>query len=223
MDALTLFGLSAVSAMLIFYALEDHRGVHLLLYPATSALACSLIAQWPGMSGVWDQGLRTRDDQTTKLMAFTDAVSVLGHFLEQGSAAPGEAASLLDFLHKTVKPVFGEEAVTIDPMRAILREEIASQSPVIQQAIFASLASKFPQAGLGTSTFAAALDIVHVGELAGTVDPAPLISAYIDSIDGGAYALSANRISLSAAAALVKLAMSAPDALRKHFLPAYRR
>jgi hypothetical protein len=116
-----------------------------------------------------------------------------------------------------VKPVFGEEAVTIDPMLAILREEIASQSPVIQQAIFASLASKFPQAGLGTSTFAAALDIVHVGELAGTVDPAPLISAYIDSIDGGAYALSANRISLSAAAALVKLAMSAPDALRKHF------
>jgi hypothetical protein len=189
----------------------------LLLYPATSALACSLIAPWPGMSGAWDQELRARDDQTTKVIAFADAVSVFGQFLEQGSAAPGEAASLLDFLHRTVKPVFGEEAATIDPMLAILREEIASQSPVIQQAIFASLASKLPQAGLGTSTFAAALDIVDVGELAGAVDPAPLISAYNDSIDGGAYALSTNRINVSAATALVKLAMSAPDALRQQF------
>ncbi len=190
----------------------------LLLYPATSALACSLIAPWSGMPGAWDQELRARDNQATKAMAFSDAVSVFGQFLEEGSAAPAEAASLLDFLHKTVKPVFGEDAATIDPMLAILREEIASQSAAIQQAIFASLASNFPQAGLGTSTFAAALDVVDVGELAGTVDPAPLMATYIDSIDGGAYALSANRISVSAATALVKLAISAPEASRQKFL-----
>jgi hypothetical protein len=72
----------------------------LLLYPATSALACSVIAQWPGPSGAWDRDLRARDDQATKAMAFTDAVSVLGEFLEQGSIEAGEVASLLIFLHK---------------------------------------------------------------------------------------------------------------------------
>jgi len=189
----------------------------LLLYPATSALACSLIAQWPGMGGAWDQELRARDDRTTKVMAFADAVAVVGKFLEQDSVAPEEAASLLEFLHNTVKPVFVEETATIDPMLAILCEEITSQSSEVQQALFASLASKFPQAGLGTSTFAAALDVVDVGELAGAVEPQPLISAYIDSIDGGAYALSASRITVSAAAALAKVAMSAPDALRQKF------
>jgi hypothetical protein len=118
-------------------------------------------------------------------MAFSDAASVSGQFLEQGSIAPGAAAALLDFLHKTVRPVFGEEATTIDPMLAILREEIASQSPIIQQPIFASLALKFPQASLRTSTFAAALDVVDAGELARTVEPVPLISAYIDGRRSG--------------------------------------
>jgi hypothetical protein len=42
----------------------------LLLYPATSALACWLIAEWPEQSGAWDRELRARDDKATKAMAF---------------------------------------------------------------------------------------------------------------------------------------------------------
>jgi hypothetical protein len=190
----------------------------LALYPATSALVCSLIAQWPGPPGALDRELRARDDLTTKAMAFTDAVSVMGHFLEQGSIASSEAASLLNFLHKTAKPIFSEEAEKNESILAILQGELAGQSAETNRQMFAALTSQMPQAGLGTSIFAAALDVVGAGVLTGSIDPASLLSAYIDSIAAGEYTLSANRISESAAASLVTLAMSAPVALRQIFL-----
>jgi hypothetical protein len=189
----------------------------LLLYPATCALACWLIAQWPGPAGAWDRELRARDDQTTKAMAFADAVSVLGEFLEQGLLPPAEVASLLDVLYKTAKPVFSEDAVNDGSMLGILRGEIGAQSAAVQQAIFAALSAGMARSGLGSSTFAAALDVVDAADLAESVDPAPLVSAYIGSVAAGAYGLSANRISVSEAASLVRLAMKAPDALRQSF------
>jgi hypothetical protein len=42
-DALTLFGLTAVSTMLIFYALEDHSPWYILAF----AGACVLQGAWP--------------------------------------------------------------------------------------------------------------------------------------------------------------------------------
>jgi hypothetical protein len=190
----------------------------LLLYPATSALACSLIAQWLGPSGAWDRELRARDDLATKAMAFTDAVSVLGEFLELGSIDAGEVASLLTFLHKTAEPIFRQVAERNRSMLAILQGELARQSAETNRQMFAALSSRMPEGGLGTSVFAAALDIVDAGVLAGSIDAAPLLSAYIDSTAAGAYSLSAGRTSGSAAASLVMLAMSAPPALREKFL-----
>jgi hypothetical protein len=189
----------------------------LLLDPTTCVLACWLIAQWPGPSGAWDRELRARDDQTTKVMTFGDAVSVLGDFLENGLLPPAEAASLLDALYKTARPIFSDEASEDASILAILRGEIAAQATDVQDAIFASLNVSVPQSGLGSSTFAAALDVVDAADLAASVNPAPLLSAYSGSVAIGAYGLSANRTSVSAAASLVALAMKAPDALRQAF------
>ena len=189
----------------------------LLLYPATSALACWLIAEWPGPSGAWDRELRARDDQTTKAMAFADAVSVLGDFLEQGSLQPAEAAALLGVLYKTAKPLFGDETADDGSLVGILRDEIAGQSVEVQQAIYAGLSTGVPQSGLGSAEFAAALDIVDAADLTESVDPASLVSAYISFVAAGEYSLSANRISEGAAATLVRLTMKAPEALRRSF------
>jgi hypothetical protein len=188
----------------------------LLLYPATCALACWLIAQWHGPSGAWDRELRARDDQTTKAMAFADAVSVLGGYLEKGSLPPAEAAALLDTLYNMARPIFGGEAGD-GSILPILRGEIMSQAATVQEAIFVALSASTRQSGLGSSTFAAALDVVDAADLGESVDPAPLISSYVDSLATGAYGLSAARISVSAAASLVRLAMRAPDALRQAF------
>lgn len=73
------------------------------------------------------------------------------------------------------------------------------------------------QSGLGPAEFAATLDIVDAADLTESVDPAPLVSAYIKSVGAGAYGLSANRISESAAASFVRLAMRMSEAVRRSF------
>jgi hypothetical protein len=53
MDALTLFGLLAVTAMLIFYALEDHSPWYVLAF----AGACALGSAYGFLQGAWPFGL----------------------------------------------------------------------------------------------------------------------------------------------------------------------
>jgi hypothetical protein len=53
MDALSLFGLAAVTAMLIFYALEDRSPWYSLAF----AGACALGSAYGFMQGAWPFGL----------------------------------------------------------------------------------------------------------------------------------------------------------------------
>lgn len=189
----------------------------LLLYPATSALTCLLIAQWPSTVGAWDRETRDRDDQTTKAMAFADAVSVMGYFLEQGSLDPREAAALLKWFHDRTKPALIRQLPGGEAMHAALRDEVSRQSPQILNAIAQTLMATMPATGLGTGAFAAALDVIDSGNLADTVEPTPIVSAYIQSLRAGEYDLSASRVSTNAAATLVAVAMRAAPDLRKDF------
>jgi hypothetical protein len=188
-----------------------------LLNPPTSALACLVVGQWQSPGGGWDRELTGRDDEATKAIAFADAASVMGWFLQQGSLPPAEAAALLKWLHGIAKPGFIEDQERDEPMLAALRGELVGQSPDILAAMIAALAAPMPTAGLGTPEFAAALDTIDIGKLADRVDPAPVIAAYTQSVAAGEYSLSANRVSVSGAAALVELAAGKPE-LRGSFL-----
>jgi hypothetical protein len=190
----------------------------LVFHPATSALACSLIARWPSPSSGWERELTTRDDQNTRAIAFVDAVSVMGHFLEVGSLHPEEVASLLDWMHKNARTGDDEKTGSSESMLAALRSELGGQSPEILQKMVGSLTASMPQSGLGTSRFAAALDIVDTGKLGGEIDPALLVTAYIESLAAGEYTLSANGVSISGAASLLELAKRAPSQLFQKFL-----
>ena len=53
MDALTIFGLLAVTAMLVFYALEDRKPVYILGF----AGACVLGSAYGFLQGAWPFGL----------------------------------------------------------------------------------------------------------------------------------------------------------------------
>jgi len=53
MDPLTLFGLSAVTAMLVFYALEDHSPWFILAF----AVACALGSIYGFLQGAWPFGV----------------------------------------------------------------------------------------------------------------------------------------------------------------------
>src|SRR5579859_4030004 len=190
----------------------------LVFHPATSALACSLIAQWQSPSSGWDRELTTRDDQYTRAIAFADAVAVMAHFLEVGSLPPEEVASLLDWMHKNARTGLDDKTGSSESMLAALRSELGRQSPEILQKMVASLTAFMPQSGLGTSRFAAALDIVDTGKLGGDIDPAPLVTAYTESVAAGDYTLSAHRVSISGAVSLLELARRAPSELLEKFL-----
>jgi 4-amino-4-deoxy-L-arabinose transferase-like glycosyltransferase len=53
MDSLTAFGLLAVTAMLIFYALEDHSHWYILAFGA----ACALGSVYGFLQGAWPFGV----------------------------------------------------------------------------------------------------------------------------------------------------------------------
>jgi len=53
MDALTLFGLLSVAAMLIFYALEDRNAGFILAFAA----ACVLASAYGFLQGAWPFGI----------------------------------------------------------------------------------------------------------------------------------------------------------------------
>ena len=53
MDALTLFGLFAVSAMLLFYALEPRGPIYILGF----AVSCALGSAYGFLQGAWPFGL----------------------------------------------------------------------------------------------------------------------------------------------------------------------
>jgi hypothetical protein len=53
MDALTVFGLLAVSAMLVFYALEDRSPGYILAF----AGACALASLYGFLQGAWPFGV----------------------------------------------------------------------------------------------------------------------------------------------------------------------
>ena len=210
-------------ADLFFIVLLQVRGnsvllADLLLYPATSALACLLIAQWHSHPGAWDRELVDRGNKTTKTIAFADAASVMGCFIEQGKVDPKEAASLMDWFHKYAPIGFIDDLGNSESMLATLRAELARQSPEVLRTMVAALSASTPKSGLGTSNFAASLDIIDVGKLAGDIDPTPMVNAYVQSVAAGDYALRANRVGVSGAASLLKLASLAPPVLFQRFL-----
>jgi hypothetical protein len=53
MDRLTLFGLFAVTAMLVFYALEDRAPIYILGFAA----ACAMGSAYGFLQGAWPFGL----------------------------------------------------------------------------------------------------------------------------------------------------------------------
>ncbi len=186
-----------------------------LLNAPTSALGCLLVGQWHVTGGAWDRELTSHDDEATKAWAFADAVAVMGWHLREGSLDPAEAAALFKWVYRTATPGFIDPEK--EPMLRTLRTEFLSQSSDILSAMVAALAVTMPETGLGTLEFAAVIDIIDIGKLAGHGDPEPLVVAYVRSVMAGHFGLAANRIGLSGAVTLFELAASRPD-LRQIFL-----
>jgi hypothetical protein len=190
----------------------------MLLFPPTAALACMLIARWQAPHDAWNRELTGRDHQSAKVSAFADAVAVMGHYLKQSAVPPDEVAALLEFLHSDPQRQVSEGAGSTTALIGTLRSELVGQSAETLSAMVSALVSSLAVSGLEAPTFAAALDVIEIGNLTATVDPAPVVDVYLRSVAEGAYALTAHRISQGAAVTLFTLAARQSAARRNEFL-----
>ena len=190
----------------------------LLLFPKTSALACLLVATWQSSAGAWDRELLDHDDRTTQATAFTDSVSVMGHFLHQATLEPREVAALMESLHYLNNIESTRNVNKIGALLSILRGELLRHTQTLLLSIVSVLMCRPRMSGLGTGPFSASLDIIDIGNLVESVEPTLMVTAYIESIRAADHTLSANGITNSSSICLYRLASHAPPELFAEFL-----
>ncbi len=220
--ACKLFEMAVKRPVLFFIVHSEIRSspiflADLVLYPNTSSLACLLIAQRSPPPNAWDRERTIQDDLMVKTIAFSDAVSILGYFLGQGSVDPMEIASLLVWFHKSARQNFNDFG-NRETLLTVLRDEIVRQSTEVLQVMIKGLTQSLTDQGFESSIFASVLDILDTGTLSEKIDPIDLVSAYIGSIEAADFNLSMHRVTVSGAASLFKLVERAPLDLRKRFL-----
>ncbi len=205
--------------MLLFW-IERHPQVlaDLLLFPPTAALACLVIARWPAPHDAWNRELTLRDHLTAKASAFTDAISVVAHYLKQSLVPSAEVAALLEWLHSNPPGLSGEGIGSAAAMRFSLKGELVGQSSEALSAMVTALAPSLRNSGLESPAFAATLDLIEIGGLATTIEPVPIVDVYLRSVAKGGYQTTAHRISEGAAATLFHLVERMSAAERNEFL-----
>lgn len=190
----------------------------LLLDGRTSALACLLIARWVFTTDGWDRELQSADNDLTKAMAFSDAISIFGFLLSRGDATAADAALLFNQLHNnSVHNPVGDE-VPGDPLLAALREELRVQSRENLLEMVDALLRYSTTLRADTSIFISILDIIELGQLVEFVDPDLLVGAYLESVRAGRSSKFIQRIGFDAASVLVDLAQRAYPDLHDRFL-----
>ena len=220
---LRLIELAAYRAPILFILLFHAQRnpslvVELLIYPPTSALACVLIAEWQAPSSAWDRELIDRENRANKLLAFSDAVSVLNHYLKEQKISPSEVAALSRWLQHMVQISSEEQHADRQAMLENLNRELVRQTQSVLRDVVNVLISDHEIVHLGDSAFRAVLDLVAIGQLSEQIDPKPLVEGYVKSMSHDDVMLSARGITPGAAANLYRLAVRTPDETSHRFL-----
>ena len=185
--------------------------VELLLHPPTSAVACVLIAQWQSPTSAWDRALLDKDNQANRLIAFSDAVSILQYHLKKENIHTREVAALLRWLHDSVRINAGVRKTNFEEMLARLTTELVRLPQSTIGSIIDILLEDPDSLRLGTANFHAALDAISVGGLADEIDPMPLAQGYLISFAKDVGLLSAAGITPRMAVVLHTLAKRMPE------------
>ena len=189
----------------------------LVLHPATTAVACRLVAQWEQASDALDRDLTDLDNRNAKSIAFADSVSILGHFLARSDTDPREAAALLAWFHQKIPYGMADDPESHEALLSTLKSELSQQPRRILRTMV-DILSNTSDMQLDTSRFSAALDVVDFGDLSEKVDPIPFADAYIRLVSTTTRSQRAVVLSVSGAAALVRMGLRTPCALSRRFL-----
>jgi hypothetical protein len=134
-------------------------------------------------------------------------------------AAPGEASALLAWLHQSAANGFIDDLAEQEHVSMALRKALLLMDTDILQSMVDALAESGEILSRLGPPFAAALDVVAIGDLANRIDPAPLVNAYADALAKDDVSRSVQRIGIQGAAALFALAQRAPELLDRFIRP----
>lgn len=189
----------------------------MLMFAPTCPLACSLIARWEINSGGWNRDFQAHANHTTVMLAFEDAVAILGAHLDANHVSAAELAALYRNIYELTlqnpkRPIRME-------MLALLRQELTSAAASIPLAVFDSLVASAASDTYKMSGFCAALDFISDAGLAERVDPTKIVALYLDMLLQND-CRGIDQLSVAGAQAFVSLALKCPEDLRNRFLAA---
>lgn len=190
----------------------------MLMVPATCTLACSLIASWEFHSGGWNRDFQAQANHTTEMLAFEDAIALLGGHLDAEGVPATELAALYRYIYELASnPRTSSKRVA---MLSLLRQELTAAATSIQDAVFSALVTSASASTNRMTSFCAALDLISEGGGSDRVDPSEIVALYLDVLllqdeRGGL-----QQLGLPAAQSFVSLALRCEENLRKRFLDA---
>ena len=190
----------------------------MLMVPATCPLACSLIASWEFNSGGWNRDFQAQANDTTAMLAFEDAIALLGGHLDAERVPTTELAALYRNIYElALNPHKPSRRFA---MLSLLRQELASAATSIQDAVFAALVASASTSTDKMSGFCAALDYVSEGGGVERIDPSEIVSLYLDVLLPQNERRGLTQLGLPAAQSFVSLALRCEENLRNRFLGA---
>ncbi len=190
----------------------------MLMASATCPLACSLIANWDFRDGGWNREFQARANHTTELLAFEDAVALLGFHLDAGLVSADELAAL--YLHIYQLASDPRQSPRRYAMLSLLREEIVGASSGVQDSVVATLLARAVADNQPIAAYCASLDLVSEGDSVDRIDPTAMVAMYLDILLPRGERSGFRQLELRDACTLVELAFRCDDATRRHFLAA---
>ena len=190
----------------------------MLMAPATCTLACSIIASWEFNGGGWNRDFQVHANHTTELLAFEDALALLGGHLDAGQMASSELAALYLYVYELASaPRRPAHRYT---MLSLLREEVAAAYAGIQDAVVAALITTAAPNSDPMTALCAALDLASEGDSPERIDPSEMVSLYLDVVMPQSERLESRMLESKSARSLVALALRCDETLRSRFLQA---
>lgn len=190
----------------------------MLMAPQTCTMACSLIVSWEFNTGGWNQKFQDRANHTTEMLAFEDAIAMLGGHLDAGLLPSNELAALYLYIYELVSNP--SRAVRHYDALSLLRQELMATEPTTQNAVFDALV-EFASSGVGNRlAFGAALDFISEGECADLVEPSEIVSLYLEVLLLKGESVGLRQLELKASQTFVSLALRCDVNLKNRFLNA---
>lgn len=178
----------------------------LCLVPATTALACLLVAGKGHYPSAYDRQTVAQHDDAMRLVAFVDALAIADRALQKGTLPPGEIAPLARVMRERANSVPATALLDAGLLRATY-DMLSGQYREVLEAVVETLTAGSGSTASGRASLAAALDLVAAGLLHDSIKIRPILDAYGKTLGnhGGRYF--AAYIDARAAAALVALAL----------------